>query len=350
MLFFIPGLFCILQYRAKRWYFIGGILLGFSLMMKLNLAYAVLGIAIWIGVRGIFEKRAVQGLLRLSLLGLAVILSVGATFLPYLISGIPEVWTDSVILAPLAYSSDAKSSIFNVLPLVGVLFVLGIISWKRKWIDFRDPKLQLLAVVITGIVFSFLKSGKVNGHYLLQLYPFLLILIGVGLSKIPKPSVRFYPLALLILVLLPFESYSEMANVIRHKRDHGTFFNGEGFSVPDFIRKHSLNRRNVLFFEYHIGYWFLEAVPPSKAATHPSNICRPSLYPYFKNPRKNALEELEYLLDGVKPETVVTRMEKTVYDKEFVEEDAYVRSYLSAHYKLVGTSGRAEIFKRSEAE
>ncbi len=94
----------------------------------------------------------------------------------------------------------------------------------------------------------------------------------------------------------------------------------------------------------------LDASPPSKAATHPSNICRPALYPFFKNPRKSALEELQFLLDTLRPKTVVTRRDKPVFDKEYVAEDAYVRSYLSEHYRLEGTVGRAEVFSRLEGQ
>ena len=350
MLFFIPALFCLVRYSGKRWYFISGFLMGLSLMMKLNLAYAVAGICIWILVRDMVHKRIWCGIVRVLLLGSASLLAIGTTFLPYLFKGIPEVWTKSVILAPLAYSSDMQNSIFNVLPLAAVLLFLGTLSWKRKWIDFKDPHVQLLALVIAGVVFSFLKSGKVNGHYLMQLYPFLLILTGIALTNILKITVKYYPLALFLLVLLPVESYAEMANVIKNKRIHGSYFNGEGFTVPEFIRKENLSGEEVLFFEYHIGYWLLGASPPTKAATHPSNICRPSLYPYFQNPRKTALSELNYLLDDLKPKTVITRKEKSVFDKEYIDEDAFVRDYLSKYYRLAGVSGRAEIFTRLEGQ
>ncbi|GGD52030.1 ArnT family glycosyltransferase [Muriicola marianensis] len=346
MLFFMPALFLLLKHRKAGWFFIAGILLGVSLMMKLNLAYAVIGMLLWVFGISIFERKARRGFVRIVFLGSGIILPVVATFLPYLASGIPEVWMDSVIRAPLAYSNDLQSSVLNVLPLVAVLLLFGMICWKKKWIDFSDPKVLLLTAVLAGVVFSFLKSGKVNGHYLMQLYPMLLILLGIALSHALRHRQIYYPLALFLAVSLPVESYIELANIIDNKRKHGTYYNGEGFTVPDFIREQKLNSEDVLFFEYHIGYWILDASPPSKAATHPSNICRQALYPYFENPRKNALEELEYLLDSLKPKTVVTRKEKSVFDKEYVEEDAYVRSYLSDHYRLAGTVGRAEIFTR----
>lgn len=346
MLFFIPALYVLIKHRNYTWYFSAGILIGISLMMKLNLAYSVLGILLWLLLKSVIEKQIPSGIYKASLIAGGILLVMVSTFIPYLVSDIPEVWFNSVILAPLAYSSDQQSSVFNVLPLCIILLIFGFFAWKRRWIEFNDPNIQLLVVVIAGVVISFLKIGRVNGHYLMQVYPMLLILLGIALHKAIKNRPKFYPLVLGLILLLPVESYMEYVNVIKNKVTHGTFFNGEGFTVPDFIKKNNLSEKEVLFFEYHIGYWLLDATPPTKAATHPSNICRPALYPYYKNPRKNALAELEYLLDSLQPETVVTRKDKSVFDKEYVAEDRYVRSYLSEHYQLVGTSGRAEIFTR----
>ncbi|NER10228.1 Dolichyl-phosphate-mannose-protein mannosyltransferase [Muriicola jejuensis] len=350
MLLFVPALFFLLKFKKKRGYFLAGIFFGLSLMMKLNLAYALLGVFIWVMTRSQQERRLHLGIERTILMGTGVLLAIVATFLPYLLAGIPEVWVDSVIKAPLAYSTDQQNSVFKVLPLAGVLIVLGIACWKKKWIDFSEPKVQLLAIVIAGVVFSFLKSGKVNGHYLMQLYPMILILLGIALSNALIYRTKYYPIVLLLTILLPVESYLELTNIVKNKKEHGTYYNGEGFTVPEFIREHHLNQEEILFFEYHIGYWLLGSSPPSKAATHPSNICRPALYPFFKNPRKNALEELQFLLDTLRPKTVVTRKDKPVFDKEYVAEDAYVRGYLSEHYRLEGTVGRAEVFSRLEGQ
>jgi hypothetical protein len=348
ILFFVPALYLIAKDGRYQWFFVSGFLLGLSLMMKLNLAYAVVGISLWLLYRGFNEQQALKGILRVIFLGFGVAIGLGVTFLPYLQADMTQVWTDSVIQAPLAYSRDQQSSILHVLPLSVILLALGVISWRRKWLDFSDRGTQLLAVVVTGVVFSFLKSGKVNGHYLMQIYPFLLILLGIVLYHAVSIKSHFYGYALLLLFLLPVETYVEIASVIKNKTVYGTYFNGEGFTVPDFIRENDLEQENVLFFEYHIGYWLLEASPPTKAATHPSNICRTSLYPYFNNPRKSALSELKYLLEDLKPGTVVTRKGKSVFDKEYVAEDTYVRGYLAEHYRLAGISGKAEIFSRLE--
>jgi len=346
MLFFMPALFILVKYKGKRWFFITGVLLGISLMMKLNLAYAVLGITIFFIGQGFVKKQLFKGLGSITIMGVGIGLIILLTALPYALDGILQVWIDSVILAPLAYAKSLQTSILKVLPLGIILLAAGVLSWQKKWLNFKDPSILLLVVVIAGIVFSFFKSGKVNGHYLMQLYPLLLVLIGVVLTNVTIVKVKYYPFILLIAFLIPVESYMEYYAIVKNKATHGTYFNGEGIRVPEYILANELDSKKILFFEYHIGYWLLDASPPTKAATHPSNICRTDLFPYFKNPRKTSMAELEYLMDSVQPMTVITRMNKSVFDKEYVDEDAYVRAYLSDHYRLEGTVDRAEIFSR----
>ena len=319
-------------------------------MMKLNLAYAVLGIVLFFIGQGIYKKHPYQGLLKMMILGSGIALIIVLTALPYALDGIFLVWTDSVVLAPLAYAKTLQSSIFKVLPLCVVLLAAAVLSWKKKWLNFKEPAIALLVMVSAGVVFSFLKSGKVNGHYLMQLYPILLVLIGVALTNAIVFKSKYYPIILVLAFLMPAESYKEYYAIIKNKVTHGTYFNGEGISVPNYILTNGLNSKEVLFFEYHIGYWLLDASPPSKAATHPSNICRADLFPYFDNPRKTSMAELEFLMDSVQPKTVITRKDKSVFDKEYVAEDAYVRAYLSDHYSLEGIVGRAEIFTRLEGQ
>jgi hypothetical protein len=106
--------------------------------------------------------------------------------------------------------------------------------------------------------------------------------------------------------------------------------------------------KNIFFLEYHIGYWLLDATPPTKAATHPSNICREELFPFFDNPRKTALDEITFILSVVRPNIVVTRKNRLVFDDKLVEENRYVSAYLKNNYQVWATVEGAEIYKRSD--
>ena len=113
MLFFMPALYFLIKYDQKKWFFFAGIFLGISLMMKLNLAYAVLCILLFFMVRGYRNKNLFQGLLKMMILGSGIVLIIVLTALPYALDGIFSVWIDSVILAPLAYAKTLQSSILQ---------------------------------------------------------------------------------------------------------------------------------------------------------------------------------------------------------------------------------------------
>ncbi|MEP1017013.1 MAG: glycosyltransferase, partial [Maribacter dokdonensis] len=147
-------------------------------------------------------------------------------------------------------------------------------------------------------------------------------------------------------LLIPAESYLEYVNVINNKIEKGTIFNGEGFSAPQFILENQLETKNVLFFEYHIGYWNLGTLPPTTASTHPSNICRDELFTFFKNPRKKSIEELKFIMEELQPKTVVIRKGKRILDKKEVEENQYIDDYLAKHYALFATVDNATILQR----
>ena len=239
-------------------------------------------------------------------------------------------------------------SMGNALPVVlGTLALLGLGMWK-KLIDFKSKDNQVLLLVILGVLFSFVQTGKINGHYLIQLYPFILILISLAISKLP-PLKKKLPLAAgVLLILIPMEAYLEYANVVANKMEKGSFFNGEGIDVPKYIAENNLETKNIFFTEYHIGYWVLGETPPTKAATHPSNITRDKLFPYMDNPRKTAMEELRYIMEEIQPKILVARKRKTIFDKKLLELNAYIDAYLYQHYELIKTIDRGLIYQRLE--
>lgn len=193
-------------------------------------------------------------------IGLIIVL----TAIPYALDGMLQVWTDSVILAPLAYAKTLQTSIIKIPPLGIILLAVGVLNWKKKWLNFKDPSILLLVLVIAGLVFSFFKSGKVNGHYLMQLNPMVLVLIGVVLTKAVVVQRKYYPIVILFAFLMPVTSYLEYYAILKNKAAHGTYFNGEGIRVPEYILANELDSKKIIFFEYHIGYSLLDASPHPK--------------------------------------------------------------------------------------
>ncbi len=343
MLYFMPGLTLLIRKRDYRTILGAGLLMGLAVMTKINLAYAVALLALFLLYEEYATKQYTKGILKALLFGSGVLLVVLLTWLPYALEGQSVLWWNSVVLAPLEYTGTRRYSVIKMAPIVLITGFFFFLSARKKWLSFKDPGVQLLSLAVIGVVLSFIKGGRVNGHYLIQFHPAFLVLFAMVLIKaVPPISRRWRPL-LLLLLLLPLESYKEYYDVARHKLERGTFYNGEGFSVPAYLLEHHMASQPVFFLEYHIGYWLLDISPPTRAATHPSNLCRDEAFKFYGNPRETSMEELAYIMEELQPEVVVTRYERRIFDQKEEAENQYMLNYLAKHYKVVALVDRAEI-------
>lgn len=347
MAFFMAGLYLLIKRKKIVWSGLSGILMGFAIMTKLNLAYAVLFLGVFFLYGFIRQRAYTKGIQFSVFFAGGIIFIVFLTVLPYFISGNTEVWWKSVVLAPLKYTDARRYSVLKMAPTFLLLGLFFYYTWKKGLLDFRATTVQILVIAVLGVLFSFCKGGRINSHYLIQLHPILIVLVGIAVSKIPMfQKFDYRPYLFFLILVLPLETYWEYYSVIKHKLERGTFFNGEGFTVPQYINNNQMDTKNILFLGYHIGYWVLDVKPPTKAATHPSNICRDELFPFYDNPRNSSLQELRYIFEEIRPKVIVVRKNRLVFDKKEVEENKYVETYLEQYYRVYATIDKAEIHQR----
>ncbi|WP_430906008.1 ArnT family glycosyltransferase [Maribacter sp. 2-571] len=349
MAFFVPGLY-ILIVGKRAWSFLGaGILMGIAIMIKLNIAYAVLPVSLYY-CYVLFKKGPIRkSILLIGAYGSGILLVVLGTLLPYLWNDIGAVWWNSVVLAALEYAGSDRDTLLKLAPTFLILIFFFGFAWKKGLLDFNHKTVQLLSLAIFGVLFSFAKVGRINSHYLIQLHPLLVILVAVCWQKgVSLKNKKWKKLLLVLLLCLPAESYLEYYRIAHHKITKGTFYNGEGIAVPTYIRQHFPKEKNILFLGYHIGYWPLDVLPPTKAATHPSNICRSMIFPYFENPRKTGLEELNHIMNEIRPQIIVTRTGRLKFDKSLILENEYIDDYIEKHYAPIKEVEKATIYKRLE--
>ncbi len=345
MVFFMPALYILIKKNNAFWYAAAGLLMGLSLMTKLNLGYIVLLLGFYILYIHFKERAYGKGVWRSMLFGLGILTVIFMTFLPYYGNAYPEVWWKSVVLASLEYAGTRRYSLFGFLPISLFMGAFFYFSWKRNYLDYKNPTIQWVSLAVVGIVFSFIKGGRINGHYLIQLHPIFMVPFAIFVSQISLlKKWNYRPFIFFILLLLPVESYLEYGNIIKTKITRGTFFNGEGITVPKYIKEHRIDTENILFLGYHVGYWSLNAKPPVKSATHPSNICRNELFPFYGNPRETSVEELRYIMEEVQPKTVVIRKNRSIFDPQLIEENTYINTLLKNKYKSPITVDMAEIY------
>lgn len=343
---FVPALYVLQTKKTAIFIFLSGLLMGATVMVKLNMAFPFLFIGLFLCYEAFFTNRNIP-FIHVVLFGIGALTVILATIIPYYLSNQTYIWWESVILAPLEYTGARRYSVFKLAPIFVITGIFLLYAYKSKKLNFKSRNVQLLLTAVIGVLFSFIKGGRINGHYLIQLHPMLLILVGIvvyNLIRQYKPKLPAY--LAFIALLIPAESYLEYVNVVKNKIEKGTIFNGEGFAVPQYILEHNLETENVLFFEYHIGYWNLNTLPPTTASTHPSNICRNELFTFYGNPRKNSVEEIKYIMHELRPQTIVIRKGRRIFDKKEIEENEYIDTYLAKHYKVIATVDNAEILQR----
>ena len=347
MLFFMPGAYLILKYRSFPRWLLAGLFMGAAVMTKINLAYPVLFLGIYL-LYDVFKKSN-RPIRPFGVLGFAlgVVFVIGLTILPYYLSDKTSIWWKAVVLAPMEYAQVRRQSFGGFLPLIFVLVVLIIYNYRTRVLVIKGRSTQVLLVAIAGVLFALFRGGLINGHYLIQLHPLFTIPVAILLAyALRSINWDYQPYVFLVMLLLPVEAYKEYYDVARHRMENATFQNGEGFAVPNYIEDNKLPTENILFLEYHIGYWFLDVLPPTKAATHPTNLVRDETFRYFDNPRKSSMQELRFILEELKPEIVITRNRWHVFDKKEEEENQYVRDYLGSAYEIRQLIDNAEIHQR----
>lgn len=345
MVFFMPALYLLIKKRSWYWLFVAGLLMGLAVMTKLNMAYTVLALGLFMLYYHLKNKAFGKAISNTIAYGVGILVVIFMTFLPYYLQGDGEVWWKSVVLASLEYTGARRAPMTSFLPITLLIGAYFYFTWKRKYLDFREITIQIITISVVSILFSFIKGGRINGHYLIQLHPIFIILVGILVSKISYlQKINYRPFLFFILLLLPSEAYLEYFRIAKYKIERGTFFNGEGITVPQYIKENSINIENILFLEYHIGYWGLDARPPVKSATHPSNICRNELFPFYNNPRKTGVEEISYIMEEIQPATVVIRKDRSIFHPKLIDENKYINTYLAKHYSLLKIVDKAEIY------
>lgn len=350
MFFFVLAFWRLLETRRHLELFLSAVLFGTALMFRLNLVYPVGFLFIYYllfygrELKDIFLKAGI------SLVG--GLLVPFLTFLPYLLRDIPLVWWNSVVLASMNYDnptfSENLEAILQLSPFL-LLFVLSVLNKNHLNLFNKEyGKQGLIWVVTAGLFFMLIKSGKVNSHYLIQIYPFLILLVVAALSRLKRLSFeRVRPYLLVLFLFLPVEAYLEYGIIGKRYLEGRSVYNGYGITIPDYIEKNYKEEVSVFFLDYHIGYWELAKLPPRKVVTHPSNLLRKSNYPFIDETEEEPLRELKFILEQCRPQLIVSRSTHISFSKKNSAVNQFFEQYLKDHYRLVFQEQKAYIYERN---
>src|SRR5215217_4760575 len=184
-------------------FLLSGLCFGCAILCKLNYAYAVAALSVVFLINGYQRNYLKQNVINLLALGVGVLLPVTLMAFPFIISGKTSLFINSVFLAPLKYARALNFSFLDklktswwVLALAGIAISLAVkrSTQENKWIIF------ICSAILVGTVYTFFSSGIVNGHYLVQIYPFVLLLVfGAIIQK--SINVKLGIAALVVILL-----------------------------------------------------------------------------------------------------------------------------------------------------
>lgn len=330
--FLLPGLYFFMKGRLIL-YWLSGLFFGAALLCKLSFAHGIFLLVLADTIINWNKKSFASQAVNVLVLGLGIIIPFILIALPYMIKDHEQLFIDSVFRAPLEYAAATRLSLADKFSTTWWIILSGlfisILAWNKR--TNQTSRLVIYSIaLLMGTIYTFFSSGIVNGHYLVLVYPFLLILLfGVILPSIP---VIRYALLSLIVILLSFESLAEYARVSRSFRDHGHPYYSNAYVITEEIKKMGLEKEKIFFVDYHIGYWMLRSYPLTKSTTHPSNIDRAFLFKYFGG-RNTGLEEMRYLLDTIRPELIVSKTPGIGFIRNEMETKQYFDSVLARDYK-----------------
>ena len=312
-----------------------GILLSLSVATKLNMAYAVLGLVVpWM-----ISFRNTRQIIQLALGG-----TVPVAVFAWLYRDHLELLWSSAVLASWAYTQLQKMQTPGLIAIVLWLLIPLVIWGLKPAHKAAKPSFWMIWGALAGVSYSIWSVGKLNGHYLLLVYPIWLCAMAWSFSgwSLKPMGNRARLITAWGMLLLPVESYLEAYRWGETLVQTGYATQGEGFEVARALQNQGVAPQRVLWLEYHIGSWVMGGKPLSAASTHPSNIAREGLFPYF-NSRKTSTAELSYLLDTLSPKYIVVGP-KPIFGQDHPQLQSQLDQTLEECYFVSETVGAAVIW------
>jgi len=342
--------------------FLIGFLLSLAILVRLNLAYLALAVGALVFAQSLVQHHGMKPFLMYTLGGF---IPVGIIFALYFTSGHLAILIQSLIEAPLEYSTS-QFSMMEALgahleyvfqswsALLWIGFLGGVAVSSVAWRNYQEPKKLKLVVIATfffGIALSIIRSGAAWPHYLIQLIPLMSLLAGYFYASLL--SIRHKGFGILILTLIlaglipPAKPlFYEYLRLGRKLANHQPLMSDTGYKLAEYLRNENPQREPMYLMNYHIAHWLTGTKPLSKLITHPSNIAKPSLLKVVAGPDASTAGEIEKLF--LKQPLFVVKAEEVKYLRNKPEANAVVDEKLRLHYTLVQiVDRRAYVYKRN---
>jgi 4-amino-4-deoxy-L-arabinose transferase-like glycosyltransferase len=351
--------------RRLRAVFLGGILLGFACMFRLNLVYLcfVVGAFICAETQRTSWKDFLHGALKKGVwFSVGVLVPVLLSFLPYLFSGHWRLWI-TVYEAAVSLSEE-KRSFANLLQTLHWSYsgdgatmwgaaIVGAFIIFRHWRDLGPERRfdwLLCGAFVVGSFLSIALTGpEVYGHYFVQLVPGLSMFAAAafispgkafGLSKADWTKFVF---GTVLIVLAIYRTAAAEWSVLSQRLWRGEPLSyGIAYDIADYIRSQGIEDFSLFMMDQHLVYWLLGRYPPTRLATHPSALGMPFVRKYVE-PASHTTEDVLRSVFRREPSFVVGRPDFLRLDPPAVR---FLQQELTNAYLLIGQIGHAKVYRR----
>lgn len=328
---------------TPRVLFLGGLLLTGATLVRLNLAYVVIGVGIWLLHNKFKHQKVSWGGIFAYCFGSFILIFM--TYLPYLITGDGLIWFNSVVLAPLSYSSSVEQVGTGKKILAACLIYLTISQLGQRIFDKKQQEFSLLQLLLFTTVISMLRGGEFHNHYYIQLAPTLTLTVFLFWDRLPSLIGRLVVLGLAVAILLPnTQSISSQYQLIGDRLKAGKLMPyGDSYEIIAYLQQHNPEQQPVYLMKNHLVYWLMDLKPLSKAATHPSNVGKDYLFPYIDGAASSAEGELRKIL-AKKPKFIVKK-ENLSHVEKHPAANLLFQQVLTTQYRLVKKINDREIYE-----
>jgi hypothetical protein len=206
--FILAALLFFIKNKSSANFLWSGLFFGGALLCKLNYGYAILFLLVYYLINNWKRIAFTRLLTHMLLAGIGIIIPFFLVAIPFLIANKTSLFIDCVFLAPFAYghSSGESGNVAKTWWIIVFGIILSWAAWKKSKKEHREFTIGCI-ILLLGTIYSFYTSGKVNGHYLIQVFPFIILLgLGILIQKNFKPALV---IVALVVFITSFESIRE---------------------------------------------------------------------------------------------------------------------------------------------
>lgn len=371
----LAALLMLLDPGANSWrYFLIGLLLGISVLIRTNLAYLLVAIVVAVSTlppaKG-WKRGIASALLVASGSGMVF----AGVLLVYAVNGQARLLINAAILVPMAYAESGLGIADMVLAMIFaavryelpmtfdsiqqvLTFVLWMMGLVGFWVvgifgiiwlflsEFRKTRSAILiGVFIFALCFGIVSSAHPWGHYLIQIAPFVALGAGYTVSLSRQRNISIV-LVIMIIFGATLASLPHYHRLITDSLAGKQLYKGPSFQLADYL-KSTQQPGDTLFMasEDILVYWLMDTHPVTPVAGFPYLLVRAEK---LLRPIYGPGVTTESLLEDIfaqQPTRIILR-EKTL-QKDF-HDIQILHNEIEEHYQLEQIVADRFIYRRKE--